>query len=109
MVWDELPSQVQRRVEIFAGGAVVAAESCSGGFSPGLASRLTLAAGGRVFCKAINRDWPIEAEFHRTEAWVAMQLPADAPAPRLWGWFDDGDWVALILDDVDGEPVKFPV
>jgi hypothetical protein len=43
--WDELPGRVRRLAEALAGGRVIRAESCPGGFSPGFASRLTLAVG----------------------------------------------------------------
>lgn len=102
MRWGDVPVAVQRGIESVAGGDVVAAQSQPGGFSPGLASRLSLAGGVRVFAKAINSDWPVEAGFHRSEAAVAASLPAGIPAPRFLGSFDDGDWIALMFDDVAG-------
>ncbi len=39
---------------------------------------------------------------HRQEAVITAALPADAPAPKLIGTHDDGDWIALVLTDVDG-------
>jgi Ser/Thr protein kinase RdoA (MazF antagonist) len=39
---------------------------------------------------------------HRREAEISAALPASAPAPRLLGTHDDGHWVALVLEDVDG-------
>ena len=35
-------------------------------------------------------------------------LPPDVPAPRLLGAYDDGDWVALALTDVDGRHPQAP-
>jgi hypothetical protein len=35
------------------------------------------------------------------------QLPADAPVPRLLGACDDGEWVALVLEEIPGNlPVQ---
>lgn len=39
---------------------------------------------------------------HRSEAAIAARLPATDLAPQLLGSFDDGEWVALVLQDVDG-------
>jgi hypothetical protein len=105
-------------VERLAGGRVVDARSCAGGFSPGFASRLTLADGGRVFVKAIDaRRWPHEVAAYRAEARVNAALanggpakgglatggPADGvPAPRFLGALDDERWIVLAFEDVDG-------
>jgi hypothetical protein len=70
--WGDLPPPVRARISELAGGRVLAAQNCEGGFSPGFASRLTLADGRRVFAKAVDADaWPLQATFHRDEARVA--------------------------------------
>jgi aminoglycoside phosphotransferase (APT) family kinase protein len=106
--WDELPLQVRAAIERLVGGTVIATRNCPGGFSPGLASRLTLAGGRRVFVKAMDAGaWPAEADTHRTEAVIAAALPAAVPAPRFLGAFDDGHWVVLAFEAVDGaEPSR---
>jgi aminoglycoside phosphotransferase (APT) family kinase protein len=106
--WDEMPPPVRAEIERLAGGTVIAARNCPGGFSPGLASRLTLAGGRRIFVKAMDAGaWPAEAITHRTEAVIAAALPATVPAPRFLGGFDDGQWVVLAFEDVDGaEPSR---
>jgi hypothetical protein len=106
--WGELPCRVRRQIEELAGGRVVRARSCEGGYSPGFASRLALHSGRRVFVKAMDADeWPFQAWFHRDEAAVASALPAEIPAPRFLGWSDDGHWVVLAFECVDGaEPAK---
>jgi hypothetical protein len=43
--WEDLPARLRRQIESLVGDRVVAAQNCDGGFSPGFASRLTLAAG----------------------------------------------------------------
>jgi hypothetical protein len=82
---------------------VVEASTQRGGFSPGLASRLLLADGRRVFMKAVsevaNADTP---GMHRREANIVAALPVSAPVPRLLWSFDEGGWVALCFEDVDG-------
>jgi aminoglycoside phosphotransferase (APT) family kinase protein len=81
----------------------VAAHSQPGGFSPGLAARLVLADGRRAFAKAVGSERnPDSPGMHRREVAVLAALPADLPVPRLLGSYDDGDWVALVVEDVDG-------
>jgi Ser/Thr protein kinase RdoA (MazF antagonist) len=42
------------------------------------------------------------ARFHRREIAIARRLPAAAPVPRLLDAYDDGTWVALVFEEVDG-------
>lgn len=101
--WRAVPVDVRRAIERIAGGRVVRATSQPSGFSPGLAARLELGDGRRVFVKALSDDRSaVNAGFHRREAYVAGSLPPDLPAPRLLGSHDDGGWVALVFEDVDG-------
>ncbi len=82
---------------------MVRAVSQPGGFSPGLASRLILADGRRVFAKAINADRnPRSPGLYRREIEVMGALPGTVPVPKLRWSYDDGHWVMLVLDDVDG-------
>lgn len=88
---------------------MVAAENCEGGFSPGFASRLTLADGQLVFAKAMDADaWPLQAAMHRDEARVAAALPRKVPAPRFLGSADDGHWVILAFECADGAAPSLP-
>src|SRR6266566_7621216 len=97
--WEGVPAVTQSVVERLAGGQVVAATNCTGGFSPGLASRLAVAGGREVFVKAMDAaEWPDQALFYRAEALVSASLPAHVPAPRLLGSSDDGRWVVLVFE-----------
>jgi hypothetical protein len=81
----------------------VEASTQRGGFSPGLASRLLLADGRRVFIKAVSESAnPDTPDIHRREAKIVLALPASAPVPRLLWSFDESGWVALCFEDVDG-------
>jgi hypothetical protein len=100
---DEVPERVRRAIEEILGAPVVAAHSQPGGFSPGLAARLVLADGRRAFAKAVGSERnPDAPQFHRREVAILAGLPDDLPVPRLLGSYDDGDWVALVVEDVDG-------
>ncbi|WP_370973855.1 phosphotransferase family protein [Amycolatopsis sp. cg9] len=107
--WQELPEQVRAAAESALGAPVVRDVSQSGGFSPGLASRLALSDGRRVFAKAISADQnPRAPRLYRREIEVMRSLPASVPAPRLRWSYDDGKWVMLVLDDVDGAMLATP-
>ena len=101
--WQDLPGAIRSWARDVLGAPVTAAVSQAEGFSPGAASRLTLSDGRRAFIKAVSSAAnPHSPDLHRREAAVTAALPAAAGAPRLLGSYDDGDWVALLLTDVDG-------
>lgn len=103
LTWEQLPDSVVHGIESELGSPVVRASSQPGGFSPGLASRVCLADGRRRFVKAIGTACtPRGPSILRAEARVTAALPASTPAPRHLGFYDDGDWVGLVLEDVDG-------
>jgi hypothetical protein len=107
--WTDLPDRVQHAVEEILHARVVEARSQPGGFSPGTADRVVTADGRRAFVKAAGLDLnPKTPGLHRQEAAVTAALPPQAPAPRLLGSYDDADWVALVLEDVDGRHPELP-
>lgn len=107
--WDSVPAPVRASVEELLGFRVVRAESQSGGLSPGVAARVHGAGGEEAFVKAVssaaNAHTP---RLHRDEARFTALLPVDHPSPRLLGSYDDGTWVALALEGVDGRPPAHP-
>lgn len=108
MLWSEMPSTVHSTIEGLVDGRVLAADSCEGGYSPGFASRLTLADGRMVFVKAMDLEaWPSQAAFPRAEIQVASMLPESVPAPRFLGSYDDANWVILAFEGIAGhEPAQ---
>jgi aminoglycoside phosphotransferase (APT) family kinase protein len=107
--WIDLPMPVRTGVEAILGGTVVSAVPQTGGFSPGTADRVCTAAGRRAFVKAIcPARSPRSTAAHRREAQVTAALPPSVAAPRLLGCYDDGDWVALVLEDVPGRHPATP-
>lgn len=107
--WADLPAPVLAFVEAALGSPVVAARSQPGGFSPGTADRVLTADGTRAFVKAVgpepNPDTP---GLHRREIEVLRTL-VDVPAvPQLLDAYDDGTWVALVVEDVDGRHPVLP-
>ena len=80
-----------------------------GGFSPGVAARLVLADGRRVFVKAVSGSInPDSPGMHRREARIAAALPASVPAPRFLDVYDEGDWIALMFEDIEGTTPRTP-
>jgi len=101
--WSDLPDEVRGAVESMLGGRVAVAVSQTGGFSPGTADRVVTDAGRRAFVKAVSPDLNEQsAELHRREARITAALPPEVPAARLIGSYDDGHWIALVLEDIDG-------
>ncbi|MGI3784091.1 MAG: phosphotransferase [Janthinobacterium lividum] len=109
VAWDDLPAHVRGAVEDILGAPVVEAVSQPGGFSPGSADRVLTADGRRAFVKAVAGSInPHSPDLHRREIAVTAALPRSAPAPALLGSHDDGDWVALVLTDVEGRHPRLP-
>jgi len=101
--WEQLPRTVRHALEARLGSTVTESATQPGGFSPGVAARLRLADGRRVFLKAISiHPNPDSPAMHRREARIAAALPALVPTPRLLWSHDDGDWVALAFEDIEG-------
>ncbi|MDQ3576226.1 MAG: aminoglycoside phosphotransferase family protein [Actinomycetota bacterium] len=51
---------------------------------------------------------PYSPGLHRREIEIAWKLPTRVAAPRLLSCYDDGDWVALVFEDVDGRMPALP-
>src|SRR4051794_29423576 len=97
--YDGLPGAVRAWVETVLGSPVLAAETQSGGFSPGVAARVRCADGTRAFVKAVSGETNADSPpLHRREVAVTAALPPQAPAPKLLASYDDGTWVALLLE-----------
>lgn len=107
--WADLPAALRDALEQRLGSPVLEAVTQPGGFSPGLAARLRLANGERVFVKAVgSAPNPDSPAMHRREAMIAAALPASVPTPRFLWSHDDGDWVALAFEDIDGRHPVVP-
>lgn len=107
--WEELPSELRLALETRLGAPVVDAVTQPGGFSPGLAARLELADRRRIFLKAVGvAPNPESPTMHRREAQIAATLPATVPTPRFLWSYDEGDWVALAFEDIDGRHPHLP-
>jgi hypothetical protein len=107
--WSDLPPPVTRAVEDLLGSRVVASATQPGGFSPGTADRVRTANGGRAFVKAVGNSLnEVSVDLARREAHITAHMPAAAPVPQLYGVVDDGEWVALVYEDVEGRHPRTP-
>lgn len=101
--WDAVPGPVRDSVDKLMGSPVTETRTVVGGFSPGPAVRAVLQDGRSVFLKAasttMNED---SVRMHRHERDVLEALPSFVPAPSLIGCIDDGHWVVLAVEWIDG-------
>lgn len=99
----DVPPTVARWVEETLGSAVISYADQVGGMSPGCAARLVCADGTRAFVKAVgvalNPHTPV---LFRREIAVLEMIGEHPMWARLQASYDDGDWVALVLEDIDG-------
>jgi len=107
--WSDLPRHVRLRIAELAGADVVSETSATSGFSPGYAALLGLGNGTQVFVKAVSPEQnPDAPNLARREIAVAAVLPPEVNAPHLWWHHDDGEWVLIGLQPVDGRAPVLP-
>jgi aminoglycoside phosphotransferase (APT) family kinase protein len=71
--------------------------------SPGPASRIVLESGARFFVKAVGTELNVfTPRLFRREVAVLRSLADVDYRPALVTDYDDGDWVAIVLEDVEG-------
>lgn len=103
LAYQQIPDRVRAWVEQQLGSPVATAVTQQGGMSPGCAARLRTADEQTAFVKAAGADLnPQTPELFRHEIQVLSSLQSAAYRPQVVGHHDDGDWVALLLEDVDG-------
>ena len=106
--WAEVPDAVRAWAAGLGGGKPRSTRDLSGGFSPG-ATTVLECPGGAIFVKAVGAELnAVSPEFHRREAVVSAALPPAPELPRLLDVYDDGDWVALAFEAIDGAPPAHP-
>ncbi|MDH6137364.1 aminoglycoside phosphotransferase (APT) family kinase protein [Kitasatospora sp. MAA4] len=105
--WDELPLPVRDSVQAVLGSPVANARTQTGGFSPGLAVRATLADGRAVFLKGAATDHPVhsmyadEAAINRSLRRQAPVVPV-VPVPRMIDSWEAGGWLLMAFEDIAG-------
>jgi len=104
--WSDLPLSLRTAVAEELGADVVGVTNASGGFSPGFVACVTGADGSRAFVKAMaNPGWRF---LYEREARLAPHLPDGAPFPRWRFTIDDGHWIAIGFDAIEGREATIP-
>ena len=108
LTYDAVPAAVRAWVDEQLGSPVVATAEQVGGMSPGCATRLTCADGTRAFVKAVGAELnPDTPGLFRREVGVLRHLGEHELWARLLASYDDGAWVALLIEDVEGRHPDF--
>lgn len=107
--WDAVPAAVRTSIQLRLGAGIVSLENQPGGFSPGVAARVTLADGRLVFLKVggpvPNPELPA---IYRRERLINEAMPIHAPVPRLL-WSDEPDeWVVMAFECLEGRQPNVP-
>jgi hypothetical protein len=103
LTYDAVPAAVRGWVEDRLGSPVVGTAEQVGGMSPGCATRVTCADGTRAFVKAVGAELnPDTPGLFRREIDVLGHLGEHELWARLLASYDDGAWVALLIEDVEG-------
>jgi hypothetical protein len=101
--YPDIPPRVRDWVSETLGSPVVSWSEQTGGMSPGCATRVVTADGTRAFVKAVGSDLnPDSPALFRREIEALGLIGADPLWADLLGSYDDGHWVALLLQDVEG-------
>ena len=81
-----------------------------GGMSPGCAASIRVGDGDRFFVKAVDDDPDdVTADLFRHELHVLENLPPSPHRPALLGGYDDGEWVAVVMEHVSGHYPDFGI
>lgn len=100
--YESLPGALTEWVTAAIGDVAVVRRH-RGGMSPGAAVTLRSPAGDSFFVKAVGRSLNEQTlELFRRELALLRAMPPAPYRPPLLAAYDDGDWVALILNNVDG-------
>ena len=99
----EVPRRVRDWVDRELGSPVATYEEQVGGMSPGCATRVVGADGSRAFVKAVGPELnPDSPTLFRREIEVLDLIGENPLWASLRASYDDGAWVALLLEDVPG-------
>ncbi len=101
--YDAAPPQIHSWAAEILGAPVVDVCPRIGGMSPAVAVSLRAANGATAFVKAVGGTVNPDTPTHfRHEIEVLSTLPPAPYRAGLLSAYDDGDWVAIALEDVDG-------
>ena len=98
------PATLRDWVDQQLGSPVVETIPRTGGMSPAVAATVVGRDGSRAFVKAVSADINPDTPTHfRHEITVLSALDPAPYRANLLGSYDDEHWVAMMLEDVDGD------
>jgi hypothetical protein len=101
--YSAVPEHVRAWVDETLGSPVVTVAEQQGGMSPGCATRVVCADGTRAFVKAVGAELnPGTLVLFRREVVALGLLGSHDLWADLVAAYDDGEWVAILLEDVEG-------
>ena len=101
--FESAPAAVRAWVAQTLGSRVVEIRPRMGGMSPAVAASVRSADGQTAFVKAIGAEIHPETPDHfRHEAAILRRLPPAPYRAELYGTYDDGAWVAILMEDIPG-------
>ena len=106
--WARVPAAVKAWAAALGGGEPSEVRDLHGGFSPGAAARLECPRGA-LFVKAVGEELnPESPALHRREAVISASLPPSPAFPVFLDVYDDGGWVALAFEAIEGRLPHHP-
>ena len=107
--WQELPEEIRGEIEHFLGASVIKSETQPGGFSPGVAAIVSTSQGRKAFVKSSSSSISQpSATANRWEIKYTAALQGNPRVPKLLHSFENGDWVSLIYEVVEGRHPELP-
>lgn len=98
-----MPERVRAWVDTELGAPVETVLARTGGMSPAVAATVVTASGRRGFVKAVSSDINPDTPSHFRHEIAVLSMIGPAPyRADLLASYDDGHWIAMLLEDVDG-------
>ncbi|GAA2067284.1 hypothetical protein GCM10009820_36470 [Leifsonia soli] len=106
--WADVPAPLLHRIAALLGSHIDTVDEQTGGFSPGVAARVSTISGRRAFVKAAPHSLGAAASLYSREADVLSVLPSGTSAPALIGSAEADGWFALVSEEIDGSHAQPP-
>lgn len=98
-----MPERIRLWVAGLLGSRILEVHEQVGGMSPGCATRLVTENGRRIFVKVVGTPLnPLTPDLFRREVTALGLIGSHDLWADLVSVWDDGDWVAIVLEDVEG-------
>lgn len=106
---EEIASEVFDFLEEYLGGEIVEFHNQTGGYSNGAAAKVVSASGQRAFVKiATAASGGRTFGLYQDEARILRSLPPELPVPPLLALYETHNWIALVIESVDGRSPTTP-